>query len=593
MKTVKSKLFVLVVLICVLFWGPMIIETSFAQPNSKNIHSAELRNSIRKFKTLLQRHTQEAVDEGIDMDRVRELDRKSKNAAREGRIEDAVGFLEQAISILEKTPDLLERKKMLSQKSPGTAREMAQRQLSSQDVLRDIKNNQALVYFDSPFGFIEDVTHEPYLGELNVHWIRGTQAAKWDWIEKKRGVYDWSIPDHYFLSSFNNGINTALEIRVINDLYGATRENPYPDGNMDALSDFVRNLVERYDGDGIDDAPGSPVIKLYQFIHELAPPLPKDHGNKNRKEYYRSNVEHYIKLFHVIYKAMKAACPDAKLMLAGTTKIADFSFKGDTIQYPDGMNSFVPLDEDGFFVKVLRGLDRSYTDIAIDYHIWVKAKGAGYKMHQNFISEIRNCYKRLGYEDIDIMSMEAGTTDHMDGATEKDQAISVVKIYVSSLALGQKKLFWTTVYEYDWSQEDTSIFDFTGLINNERNTDGKSHKKLAFFTYKLMVEKLEGTAWDKIETIVDGTDNVYMYRFTEKGSQKSVYVVWWDRFDKSSFSESASKSVTLDIMKTDRIRITDSITDAAGIRMIWEKAVDNGKVELSLNGTPLFIEPVN
>ena len=588
MLIIKEKAFVFALLTILLFFGLTFSDKAFAKSNHVMVKRSELRECVREFRKLLHERGKIASNESID--RAKQLDRQSQKAASAGRVAEAVSLLEQAIAILEKIPEALIKEKGLPQKMHSTAREIARRVLSAQDVLPEVENGRAMDYFDSPFGFIDDVAQEPYLGQLNVHWRRGTQAGRWGWIETKKGMYDWSIPDHHFLASFKNGVNIALEIRVHNKIYGAVLGHEYPDGNTRALSEFVRKLVERYDGDGIDDAPGSPVIKLYQFIHELSPPLRRDRTSQRRIEYYRSNVDQYIELFQVIYRAMKEACPDAKLMLAGTTKIIDFSFKGDTISNPRG--SLISIDEDGFLVRVLHGLNRSCKDIALDYHIWVKAKGSGYKMHRNFIKEIRRCCKKLGYKDIDIMSMEAGTADYMDGATEKDQATSLIKIYVSTLALGQKKLFWTTASEYDWSTGDTSLFDFTGLVNNHRNKDGKSHKKLAFFTYKLMVEKLEGSDWDNIETVIDGTDNVYIYRFTKKDTGKPVYVAWWDYFEEKSHVGKAPKSLILKVGNVNKVRITDSITDANGKRKVWEKDVDHVKVELLFSETPLFIEPL-
>lgn len=52
---------------------------------------------------------------------------------------------------------------------------------------------------------------------------------------------------------------------------------------------------------------------------------------------------------------------------------------------------------------------------------------------------------------------------------------------------------WNLMVErHEFAGQPNSYFDNVGLINNPAN-DGKSHKKLSYFTYKLMIEKLEGS----------------------------------------------------------------------------------------------------
>jgi hypothetical protein len=66
-----------------------------------------------------------------------------------------------------------------------------------------------------------------------------------------------------------------------------------------------------------------------------------------------------------------------------------------------------------------------------------------------------------------------------------------------------------------------------GLINNPQN-DGKDHKKLSYYSYKLLAEKLKAIDWQNIETIIDGQDNIYAYKFPKIGQDSSVYIIWRD-----------------------------------------------------------------
>ena len=78
---------------------------------------------------------------------------------------------------------------------------------------------------------------------------------------------------------------------------------------------FVHRTVERYDGDGVDDAPGSPRIAAWEMWNEpdfpcgVVPDFPSGFWNGTPAQYYR--------LLQVGYLAAKAADPEAVVLLGG------------------------------------------------------------------------------------------------------------------------------------------------------------------------------------------------------------------------------------------------------------------------------------
>ena len=93
---------------------------------------------------------------------------------------------------------------------------------------------------------------------------------------------------------------------------------------------------------------------------------------------------------------------------------------------------------------------------------------------------------------------------------------------------------------------------------HDSNDLGQGVRKLSYYTYKLMVEKLEGSDWGNIETIIDGTDNICVYKFTKKDTGNPIYVVWWDHFDDIG----SSNTITLDVCSIDSVKITEAVPDA-------------------------------
>ncbi len=115
-------------------------------------------------------------------------------------------------------------------------------------------------------------------------------------------------------------------------------------------------------------------------------------------------------------------------------------------------------------------------------------------------------------------------------------------MYVYPLAKGVDKIFWTTVLElhnaHGRAKAELSLagnkagvdyYDLVGLVHNPRNEDGKDWKKLSYYSYKLMTEKLEGSDWSRIETVKEGENGVYAYKFVNTGTGATVFVVWAEK----------------------------------------------------------------
>ena len=138
----------------------------------------------------------------------------------------------------------------------------------------------------------------------------------------------------------------------------------------------------------------------------------------------------------------------------------------------------------------------------------------------------------------------SGAKDIFSYQTESQQAGDYLKRFVFSISLGIKKIFPAFGLAEGFKHND-GYFDHTGLIYDEEGSNdlGKGVKKLGYYTYKLMTEKLEGSDWDNIETIIDGTNNIYVYKFYRRDLGKPIYVAWKDDFggEKTEETNAAEK----------------------------------------------------
>src|SRR3989338_696317 len=445
-------------------------------------------------------------------------------------------------------------------------------------------------YLDSPFGFTQGSFDAHYqfdpafknILELGVHWDRpfeGHTKTMWLDIENEntgKGNYDFRNSDIILSEAFKKDVNLFISLPIINPLYGSdvSRDGyPYPT-HPDALEGykkFVKEIVRRY----------SNRVKYWMVgqneFDDLNPLA------RNLRAYSDEGLNTMVKYTKAACEAIKEVCADCRPVIGGSVVSAlSFSKKGDKVPAPDG-KGYREAAGDGLYARLIPLVRESREDLVIDYHFWYKSDKKDYKNQREIIDKIRKIAPGG-----DIWNTETGTVDGINGATEFEQARDIVRLYVYALAYGQKKLFWTNIIEYDWTKDDSSAFDYMGLINNPGNTDGLAHKKLSYYTYKKMVEVLEGSDWNNIETIQE-EDGIYIYKFIKNSSP--VWVAWNDN--------EAEKQVTISGMQSKQARITEAVPklesgkdviDYNGAFDVKREKIKNGKVTLILKDIPVFIE---
>jgi len=274
---------------------------------------------------------------------------------------------------------------------------------------------------------------------------------------------------------------------------------------------FVKELVERYDGDGIDDMPNlhNP-IKHWQLDNELpgispAGALSSPFALKNKK-WLETSIHNYAHILKITNRAIKEADSDAKVAMAGMPDLG-----------PETRKLFYE-----YYMKILKELKDQNIDI-FDYHFYGNAK-TSWKTMKDAYKMIREGLERIGKGNMEIWITETGTYSgrprelygYAPVQTEKEQAVDLVRRLVYPLTFGAAKVFWA------WGINDCALSDgpdgYMGLIYHEERTgnSGYGGKKLSYYTYKKVVE------------ISEGSEGIYIYKFINKNTKKSVWIVWND-----------------------------------------------------------------
>ncbi|PJA10868.1 hypothetical protein COX67_02760 [Candidatus Falkowbacteria bacterium CG_4_10_14_0_2_um_filter_36_22] len=436
----------------------------------------------------------------------------------------------------------------------------------------------------SPFGFLEgfsSVDEINYFSYLGAGINRDGRLA-WEVFEKSPGVYDWSRSDKLIKASANIGNDWLFGINPQNSAdKKKCRVTTDACSNLKAectlcdvenYSQFFTAIVNRYKGK----------VKFWQIGNE------ENHAWKESPEKYADFVK-------INYDLLKKNCPDCQLVLGGVSS------------RPSGYYDFYKRVING--AGEIKKQGRGETFNVFDFH-WAgwygsykQIKDVGNNQYYDFkkyVSDIKSDLKANNISaEIWITEMSTYSGDPVDGnpsgefltnppQTERQQASELVKRYVYSFASGIKKVFWVKINEwYKFAGLANGFYDNVGLINNPQ-ADGDSSKKLAYYSYKKMVETLKDSDWSNVQPIQE-KDGVYVYKFNKLG--KYIWVAWNDNLEE--------KQITISGITSAQVKITEAVSKYGAGKGVLNystafntetKSVQNDKATIVLKDAPVFIE---
>jgi hypothetical protein len=467
---------------------------------------------------------------------------------------------------------------------------------------------------DSPFG-ISAPGKDPrdrwedfitLLEDLNVHWVGAqsrTHGLSWGDVQKyKDSPYDWSEIDNTvkMLQSRNINFFSIFYPLATWDLlskYSKGELKIKPSGfpvcrlpvDLEAYSRFIEAAVERYDGDGNADMPGLRFpIRYWMSISE--PDNPRE---------WDDTPENYAVLIKTMYRAIKRADPKGKLVIHGSAGAIG-----------GGVNAY---ETDGFFHRFFKRLKEIIPAEQCRDFIWgfhYTTDAGTYLISEDLIKSMNRSTKDTGFGLWPVWITETGTfsgtlspgirgerflsqTDRnrrpflkhpepgqMKGKTlsqtEPQQAGELIKRFVFNMVSGVKKVFWVRLID---SSFEVGPFKGVGLVTLE------GRKKLSYYTYKFMIDKMEGCNWDKTKTIISGNSGIHAYKFVRRG--KGLYVAWRDH------SKGNGKNLTLNISGVPFIRVTSFVPEYPDSFKADIIPVEKKKITIPLGEDPVLIEELS
>ena len=484
-------------------------------------------------------------------------------------------------------------------------------------------------YEDSPFGGMAGVFQSinnhlngdySYAQDMGVKWYRVVPFFYWEFIDQQaNGHYNFKEffePNKGVRVNFDQefteipvGIHTVANIATFVEysaLNGAVTFASFE--NNQQYKNFVKALVERYDGDDdfgcVVSAPDCYFAGDGQYPSQQT----IDAMKQNPIKYWQvGNVvgtnNNFATFQKVTYQAVKSADSGAKVLIGG-----------------DG----------GDYATVLSQLHGQYFDI-FDFHWYGTANGdylfpgSAYDHHNGgpstFSTDVLAYYRNLlnsnGYSNVPIWITEqsaysGAVTPYfrpIPAQTEQEQAGDYMRRYVYPIANRVSKVFFAYgLMEGISDAQVNDYYDNTGFLYDSRcdldckniwpngQEPARGTKKLSYYSFKLMTEKLEGSDWSNVRTIIDGANNVYAFQFTNKTTGRKVYVAWYDYWNSPS---QTTKEVTIPVGLNGKVKITEAIPKYELGRDVTSYAtafntgvvnVANGAVAIRLGQSPVYVE---
>jgi hypothetical protein len=429
------------------------------------------------------------------------------------------------------------------------------------------------LYGDAAFG-------SPYNADLlasGASWVR--IDMEWAAVEPENTTpdkYQWSYVDNLVKLAGEHCLPILLSLRNNPSWASSQPEGWFDKAPVDELAQFMGALAERYDGDGNNDAPGSPEVMYFEMYNE------PDAAAAGATERWGLHGDLYAAMLKAVYPAVKSANPAAQVVFGGM-----------------GYDWFTDNPTPGPFVRhflddVLSNGGGAYFDI-MNFHFYPNFGWSWTKMYPydgpglvEKTTAIRTLMQKYHIENKPLIVSEVGWHNNKDVYPHGDNTLQVrmvQQLYTQAMVSGISMVAWWALQDAGGSYE----FD-TGLVTN--NETGAVTRKPAYTAYQVFMRELANARY----TIqAPGDVDVKVYQFIDDAKGRMIYVAWTNPRDLGKLLSTPSIPYE-DTTRTVKYRVIG--TSAVVYDYAWNVVArpadaDDGKrdgyVTVTINGDPKYI----
>jgi hypothetical protein len=358
----------------------------------------------------------------------------------------------------------------------------------------------------------------PYLVDSGSTWVRA--SISWSTIEPIKAEppsYNWSSADLALSAArLDAGALSLIATIVNNPDWAATyRNGPINPGDLDSFAAVVHAAVELDDGDGVQDAPGSPVVRHWEFYNE-----PDALIAQGAEPHWGGEGAQYANMLSIVYPVVKNADPAGQVLIGGLAYDwfvdqnghFDRQFLDDVMAFDDGHG--------GDYFDIMN----FHTYPAFWYN-WTAHESPGLLEKAGYIKVKLADY---GYADKGIVVTESGWHSNNPSnspSDPEDQARYVVELFTQSMAVEAQFMIWWMLYD------PGGLYQFeNGLV-----TSGSPPEiKPAFLAFQVVESELGSAHFQRILPLDEpepGEPYMEAYEFKDNVHQRTVYVAWLDPID--------------------------------------------------------------
>jgi hypothetical protein len=415
--------------------------------------------------------------------------------------------------------------------------------------------------------------------DADIGWYRG--LVTWNEVMNDEGNLNFEKLDRRIRITLNHGIKPFLILKSVHELFapdsGTTdlghkavwRSAPPASVYLNRYISFVREIVERYDGDGFSDATfitEKKNVKYWQIENE--PGRTPDQEGSN---FWKGTAADYAGLYLVAYDVIKQADPDAHVALSGFTWRAMIYGRNHGVSFP--------LEVLGILNE--RGGDFDIFDVHF-YKDYRKFFRFSYVLYDFLDTFNQFSLKPIWIAETNVDSFQMDpylTPEEYNTIVAKD----IVKRHCVLFGRGVQKVFW-----FNLSDKATATWkDYMGPKDFQKfsgSTDKDFIPKPVYYTYKLLIEKIGG--WKKFRRMrrQEPDSDTWIYKAPRNGGRGPVYILWYDNPD----NEWREVQISL---PWDQVLITHVITEAGITEAETEiRSTSNGELQIVLDDRPVFVE---
>lgn len=400
------------------------------------------------------------------------------------------------------------------------------------------------------YGYINGSSGLTQAAALGAKWMRW--PLSWASIEPADTTpehYNWSYTDTQITNAYQAGISMVVTV-ADNPSWAATYKQG-PVNRITDLMELMKALAERYDGDGFQDAPGSPVVKYWQLYNE--PDNTWEYfAEEGTHGYWGYNGAGYAQMLQAIYPEVKKADADTQVVMGGLAHDAFLEDGG-------------PFDPN-FLDEVLQNNGAQYFDVmAFHYYIPWEHNWAAYG--PGLVGKTTYIRNKLAQYNVDKPIICTETGQHTrDWSNNEKQSRFLVKSFVQGIASDLQIIIWFTLRDLD-----ENYYTF-GLLQYDLTP------KPAYYVYKTLLEKLSGACYVRPLNSGDtGSENIEGYLF--KGTNdKNLGVIWATVEDPITMP---MKGSSVDVM--DKYGSVTTIKDA-------DDGIVDGWIRVPIGPSPVYLE---